>query len=93
LLASLFAVVLCATVPARAADRIKVGFSMALTGAVAPQSPESRRARECGIFCVSDLRRTAQMWTHLGSQPGLPFPGYLSHRVPNCRAADSRCFE
>ena len=39
LLAGLFAVVLCATVPARAADPIKIGFSMALTGAVAPQSP------------------------------------------------------
>ena len=39
LLASLFTVVLCATVPARAADPINVGFSMALAGAVAPQSP------------------------------------------------------
>ena len=46
LLASLFAVVLCATVPARAADPIKVGFSMALTGAVAPNGKQNLLALE-----------------------------------------------
>ena len=34
--------------------------------------------------------RTAQIRPHPSTQPGLPF---LSHRVPDCRAADSRNFE
>src|SRR5499433_4428125 len=46
LLAILFAVVLCTMVPARAADPIKVGFSMALTGAVAPNGKQNLLALE-----------------------------------------------
>src|SRR5262249_20327222 len=42
----LFAVVLGAMVPARAADSIKVGFSMALTGAVAPNGKQNLLALE-----------------------------------------------
>jgi branched-chain amino acid transport system substrate-binding protein len=42
----LFAVVQWATVPARAADPIKVGFSMALTGAVAPNGKQNLLALE-----------------------------------------------
>jgi branched-chain amino acid transport system substrate-binding protein len=45
-LAILFAVVQWATVPARAADPIKVGFSMALTGAVAPNGKQNLLALE-----------------------------------------------
>jgi branched-chain amino acid transport system substrate-binding protein len=45
-LAILFAVVQWATVPARAADPIKVGFSMALTGAVAPNGKQDLLALE-----------------------------------------------
>jgi branched-chain amino acid transport system substrate-binding protein len=46
LLAILFAVVLGAMAPARAADPIKVGFSMALTGAVAPNGKQNLLALE-----------------------------------------------
>src|SRR5512138_3713402 len=42
----LFAGVLWATAPARAADPIKVGFSMALTGAVAPNGKQNLLALE-----------------------------------------------
>ena len=45
-LAILFAVVQWATVPARAADPIRVGFSMALTGAVAPNGKQNLLALE-----------------------------------------------
>jgi hypothetical protein len=45
-LAILFAVVQWAIVPARAADAIKVGFSMALTGAVAPNGKQNLLALE-----------------------------------------------
>jgi branched-chain amino acid transport system substrate-binding protein len=45
-LAILFAVVQWATGPARAADPIKVGFSMALTGAVAPNGKQNLLALE-----------------------------------------------
>jgi len=46
LLAILFAVVLGAMAPARAADPSKVGFSMALTGAVAPNGKQNLLALE-----------------------------------------------
>ena len=46
LLAILFAVVLGAMAPAHAADPIKVGFSMALTGAVAPNGKQNLLALE-----------------------------------------------
>src|SRR6478736_1919994 len=46
LLAILCAGVFWATVPARAADPIKVGFSMALTGAVAPNGKQNLLALE-----------------------------------------------
>jgi len=45
-LAILFTVMLCAMVPARAADPVKVGFSMALTGAVAPNGKQNLLALE-----------------------------------------------
>ena len=45
-LAILFAVVQWATVSARAANPIKVGFSMALTGAVAPNGKQNLLALE-----------------------------------------------
>jgi branched-chain amino acid transport system substrate-binding protein len=45
-LTTLFAGLLCAMVPARAADPIKVGFSMALTGAVAPNGKQNLLALE-----------------------------------------------
>ena len=44
--AILFALVLCAMGPARAADPIKVGFSMALAGAVAPNGKQNLLALE-----------------------------------------------
>jgi len=46
LLAILFAVVLGAMAPARATDPIKVGLSMALTGAVAPNGKQNLLALE-----------------------------------------------
>src|SRR3979411_197323 len=45
-LAILFAGALWANAPARAADPIKVGFSMALTGAVAPNGKQNLLALE-----------------------------------------------
>src|SRR5512144_941863 len=45
-LVTLFAGVLWAIAPARAADPIKVGFSMALTGAVAPNGKQNLLALE-----------------------------------------------
>src|SRR5262249_4190803 len=48
--------------------------------------PESRRARECGIFCVGDLRRTVPMSTHLRIATGPSILGYLSHPCAELQA-------